>query len=99
MADTVTVTITVPTFKVSKAFHQRISALSAVIAAGAVAITTYGPGFGLPAADAVYASSAVTFVATILRAVFPTEGNEPAVVPGFPAQQPVYGENPPTAQP
>jgi hypothetical protein len=65
----VTLNLTIPTPTMSAAWHQRLVVLSAALAAGAVAVTSHGPGFGLPAADAVYVSSGVTAVTTLLRAI------------------------------
>lgn len=67
-----TVNITVPTFRVSAAWHQRIVATVALLTAGSDAISAYGPGFGLPSADGVYVGSAIIVVATLLRAMFPS---------------------------
>jgi hypothetical protein len=81
MPTPVTINLTLPTFSVGKATHQRIVALSSLLAAGAVALTAYGPGFGLPAADAVYAASGANVLVTILRAIFPAPDDtvKPAV--------------------
>lgn len=72
----VTINLTIPTPTMSAAWHQRLCALSAALAASAVAVTAYGPGIGIPAADAVYVSSAVTALSTLLRAI-----TGPAVAP------------------
>ncbi len=69
----VTINLSLPTIKVSAKAHQRIVAVVAALTAASTAVSQYGPGFGLPAADGVYVGSAIVFVATILRALFPAD--------------------------
>ncbi len=75
----VTINLTLPSFRVSAAMHQRIVALVALLTAGSEAISAYGPGFGLPAAEGIYLGSGIIVVATLLRAIFPAP--DPVVTP------------------